>query len=104
MALAALGPLQLTHEDLWRLSWGEIEDLVYAFRYREYLESAKRAQHAAWIMNASGNLKHPVRVEDLVGHWVDGQVMSKNEYFEHCKARIQRNKETRRKGGEKLNG
>jgi hypothetical protein len=81
-----------------------MEDLFYAYRYREYLESAKRAQHAAWIMNASGNLRHPVRIEDLVGHWVDGQVMSKGEYFEHCKAKIQRNKEKRRKGGEWLNG
>ncbi len=100
MALAALGPLRLTHEDLWRLAWGEIEDLVYAYQYREYLESAKRAQHAAWIMNTSGNLKTPVRVEDLIGHWVDGRIMSKGEYFEYCKKRIQRNKDKRLKGGE----
>ncbi len=88
MLLAALGPLRLSHEDLWRLTWGEVDDLLYAWKYAEYLESQKRAQSAAWIMNASGNLKHPVRVEDLVGHWVDGRVLSKNEYHEHLKATI----------------
>ena len=45
--LIALGPLRLTHEDLWQLTWGEVDDLIYAWRYSEYLESQKRAQQAA---------------------------------------------------------
>lgn len=43
-------------------------------------------------MNATGNLKHPVRVEDLSGYWVDGQVLSKNDYHEHLKSKIKARK------------
>lgn len=86
--MIALGPLRLTHEDLWRLTWGEVDDLIYAWKYSEYLESQKRAQHAAWIINACGRLKHPVSVNDLAGYWVDGQIMSKGEYHEHLKKRV----------------
>ncbi len=86
--LIALGPLRLTHEDLWRLTWGEVDDLIYAWKYSEYLESQKRAQHAAWIINACGRLKHPVSANDLAGYWVDGQIMSKGEYHEHLKKRV----------------
>jgi hypothetical protein len=46
-------------------------------------------------MNAAGNLKRPVRVEDLSGFWVDGEVLSKNEYHEFQKRRIQARKERR---------
>lgn len=86
--MIALGPLRLTHEDLWRLTWGEVDDLIYAWKYSEYLESQKRAQHAAWIINACGRLKHPVSANDLAGYWVDGQIMSKGEYHEHLKKRV----------------
>jgi hypothetical protein len=93
--LTALGPLRLSYDDVWTLTWGEVEDLVYAWRYSEFLETQKRAQHAAWLMNATGNLKRPVRVEDLSGFWVDGEVLSKNEYHEYQKRRIQARKERR---------
>jgi hypothetical protein len=88
MKLVALGPLRLSHDDLWRLTWGEVEDLAYAWRYSEFLETQKRAQHAAWILNGSGNLKRPLRVEDLSGYWVDGRILDKNEYHEYQKERI----------------
>jgi len=88
MKLVALGPLRLSHDDLWRLTFGELDDLIYAWRYSEFLESQKRAQHAVWIMTASGNLKRPLRVEDLSGYWVDGRIMDKNEYHEYQKRRI----------------
>jgi hypothetical protein len=39
-------------------------------------------------MTASGNLKRPVRVEDLSGYWVNGRIMDKNEYHEYQKERI----------------
>lgn len=92
MALIALGPLRLFHEDLWRLTWGEVQDLVHGYRYREYLETRRAAQHAAWIMNACGRLKHPVKCDDLAGYWVDGRVLSKNEYHEHLKKRVKTRK------------
>jgi hypothetical protein len=86
--LIALGPLRLEHEDLWQKTWGQIEDLIQAWRYREYLESRNRAQLATWLLNGSGNLKHPIGVEDLVGHWVDGKVMSKARYRKYSKERV----------------
>jgi len=33
-------------------------------------------------------LKHPVSTNDLAGYWVDGRVLSKNEYHEHLKSRV----------------
>lgn len=92
MSLFALGPLTRTHEDLWRLTWGEIEDLIAAWRYAQYLESRKQARLAAWIINGTTKRKHPVRVEDLVGYWVDGEIMSKNDYFEYSKEKIKQKK------------
>lgn len=50
-------------------------------------------------MNTSGNLRHPVRVEDLVGYWADGEIMGKNEYFQYCKDKIKRKKQ-QQEGGE----
>jgi len=92
MSLFALGPLTRTHEDLWCLTWGEIEDLIAAWRYSQYLESRKQARLAAWIINGTTKRKHPVRVEDLVGYWVDGEIMSKNDYFEYSKEKIKQKK------------
>ncbi len=40
----------------------------------------------ALICNASGNLKQKLRVNALVGHWVDGRILDSQEYFEHSKA------------------
>lgn len=90
MALIALGPLRLSHEDLWRLTWGELEDLIYAWRYSEYLEYQKIAHLAAWLLNGSGNLKMPIRADELVGRWVDGQVMSERKYREYMKRKMQK--------------
>lgn len=93
VALIALGPLCLTHEDLWCRTLGEIEDLIYAYQYRAFLSLREKAQTAAWIMNAAGTLKHQVSAEDLVGHWVDGKIMSKGEYFDYCKEKIKQKKD-----------
>ncbi len=73
--------------------------MIYAYQYREHVELRKLAQVASWIMNASGNLKRPVGVEDLVGYWVDGEIMGKNEYFQYCKDKIKRKKQ-QQEGGE----
>jgi len=90
--LVALGPLCLTHDDLWNRTFGELEDLIYAYQYRAFLNLREKAQVAAWIMNAAGTLKRQVSAEDLVGHWVDGRIMSKVEYFDYCKEKIRRKK------------
>ena len=93
--MTILGPLKLKHDDLWKLTIGEYEDLCHAWSYDNYLENQKIALLATWLLNGSGNLKYPVYVEDLVGRWVDGQVMTEKEYREYIK-----NKVARRKGGQ----
>ncbi len=79
---------------MWNLTIGEYEDLCYAWSYNNYIENHKIAQLAAWLLNGSGNLKYPVYVEDLIGRWVDGQVMTEKEYRKYIK-----NKVAKRKGG-----
>lgn len=92
MTLAVLGPLHLTHGHLWSLTWGEVDDLLYAWRYNEYLRMTKLATLGSWLLNASGNLKHSVKPTDLVGHWVDGKVMSEVQYHTHLKNKIKAKK------------
>jgi hypothetical protein len=45
---------------------------------------------AAWLLNGSGNLKMPIRADELVGRWVDGQVMSERKYREYMKRKMQK--------------
>lgn len=90
--LALLGPLGFRPSELWILTWGEAKDLLEAWRYREYLDSQKRAQMACWLLNGSGNLKHSINIADLVGYWVDGQVMGKEEYREFLEEKVRRKK------------
>lgn len=103
MTLAVLGPLHLTHEHLWTLTWGEVDDLLHAWRYTEYLEMSKIATLGAWIHNVSGNVKHTVKPVDLIGRWVDGQVMSENQYHEYLKKKIRSKKRGREDGEEENN-
>ena len=99
MTLAVLGPLHLTHEHLWSLTWGEVDDLLHAWRYNEYLEMTKLATLGSWIVNASGNVKHTVKPTDLIGHWVDGKVMSESQYHTYLKEKIRAKKGAVKKDG-----
>lgn len=69
----------MTHEDLWRITWGELDDRIYAWRYAEYLETRKRAQLASWILAGAGNLRRPVGVEELAGIWHNGEIFAPRE-------------------------
>jgi hypothetical protein len=82
----AFGPLQLRHADLWEITLGELLDLIDGYRYRDYLETRRLTAAAALVANCSGNLKRPLRVDDLVGHWVNGRLMDTQEYWEYSKA------------------
>ena len=82
LVLTALGPLGLTHEDLWHTTYGEIQDLITAYRYKDFLASQSRAQMAIWLMSAW--VKKVPSVSDLVGYWVDGENLSKEEYLQRC--------------------
>ncbi len=94
--------MQLRHDDLWELGLGELLDLIDGYRYRDWLESRRLMTAAVLIANCSGNLKHPLSVEDLVGRWVDGQIMDEDAYGEYCKdlARRHRAERLRQQGVE----
>ena len=99
MTLAVLGPLHLTHENLWKLTWGEVDDLLHAWRYTEYLEMTKYATLGSWLINVSGNVKHTVKPTDLIGHLVDCRVMSESQYHTYLKEKIKAKKGAVRKNG-----
>ena len=87
--------MNLRHSDLWEITLGELLDLIDGYRYRDYLETRRLMSAAALIANSSGNLKRPLRVDDLVGHWVDGRILDRQEYFEYSKALAIRRKHER---------
>ena len=99
MTLAVLGPLHLTHENLWNLTWGEVDDLLHAWRYTEYLEMTKYATLGSWLVNVSGNVKHTIKPTDLIGHWVDGRVLSESQYHIYLKEKIKAKKGAVKKNG-----
>lgn len=77
---------------MWRITVGEFFDLSTAYRYREYLESRKRAQLAACIL--SGLVARPPSVQDIAGVWDDKtmRVCGKMEMYDIIKSRIEKNK------------
>ena len=91
--LFALGPLNLTFDDLWRITVGEFSDLSAAYRYNEHLEARKRAQLACCIL--SGLVKRPPSIQDIAGVWDDKtmRVYDKMEMYQLIKRRIQKNKD-----------
>lgn len=103
MTLAVLGPLCLSHDHLWSLTWGEADDLLHAWRYRNYLDMQKIATLGSWLVNVSGNVKHTVKPTDLIGHWVDGRVLSESQYHDYLKKKIISRKRGRENGKEKSN-
>ena len=93
--LFALGPLELSHEDLWRVTIGELNDLIIARRYKDYLEMQKQAQFAQWLMSCW--VKKAPSVQDMVGVW-DEKLMrplGNREAYEIAKERIRSKKRNR---------
>ena len=99
MTLAVLGPLHLTPDHLGSLTWGQVDDLLHAWRYTEYVEMTKYATLGSWLINVSGNVKHSVKPTDLIGHWVDGRVMSESQYHTYLKEKIKAKKGAVKKNG-----
>ena len=91
MYLFALGPLGLSHEDLWTVTNGELGDRMEAHRYKTYLERRERAVMTAALMNI--HLKRSVSVQDLVGIWRKGEILTKGEFIEKWKEDRRRRKE-----------
>ena len=72
----------MSRQDLWRLTTGEILDLIQGFQYKQYLASRQNAELAFFVAAAfSGKIR---RVEELCGKWIDGKVMTlaeANNYY-----------------------
>lgn len=82
----ALGPLGLRHDDLWRLTPGEVQDLAEGYRYREYLEARRQARFARWILSAW--CRKVPSVDEMTGVWDNGEIMTPLERYHRAKERI----------------
>ncbi len=69
---------------------------MLAWQYREYLDYRKLAALGSWVLNGTGQRTRPVLIDDLIGVWDDGEVMSKQEHFARS---VQKIKNKKQKGG-----
>lgn len=76
----AIGILGLTHEDLWHVSLGQLYDRIYAHKYKIYCDRVEAAIHASYGA-ALNNSTKKLTIEDLVGRWEDGLILSANEFL-----------------------
>jgi hypothetical protein len=91
--LSALGPLGLTHEDLWRLTRGEIADLAHAYRYKKFLDMQSMAVLAFYIAAAqTGKAKS---IDQLCGVWEGGRAMTQEEAAEYYREKARERKNGR---------
>jgi hypothetical protein len=60
----AYGPLNLTPEQLGKLTYAEFIDLYEGFNWREKRKLELLARHAAWVM--SPHYKNPIDPNDLL--------------------------------------
>ena len=79
--MTALGPLGLTHEDLWHITTGEIQDLVIAHNYQRHLKRREDYILASLIGAAMGS-KYP-SMDEVCGRWLDNRVMEPEEANEY---------------------
>jgi hypothetical protein len=89
--LFALGPLGLSHEDLWFVTNGQIGDRIDAWNYKQYLERRERAYMTSILANMWS--KRRISVQDIVGIWHDGKTVSKEDFIEDWKEKRRRRKE-----------
>lgn len=66
--------------------------MLYGYRYRKYLQSRENAQLALWIL--SPHIKEIPTIDDLVGVWDNGEVVSVKEKYYRDKNRALRYKHT----------
>ena len=89
--LFALGPLGLRRSELWEITNGELCDMIAGYHYRMYCERQEQAIHTTAILNMWS--KRKITVQDFVGIWKNGRVLSKGEFIEEWKKEHQRRKE-----------
>lgn len=64
----AFGPLNLSHDEFWELTWAEFDELIDGFKQREKLAWMKVAQLAVWT---SQTLKKGTTADKLIS-FLDG--------------------------------
>lgn len=89
----AFGPLGLRHEDLWRVTPGEVRDLIEGYRYKEYLDARKDARLARWILSVW--CRQVPSADEMTGVWDDGEIMTPAQQYRRAKERILKNKTPR---------
>ena len=76
------GCLGLSRQDLWRLTLGEIQDMITGYNYRRYLDSRRDAEHAIFVAACFGGKIG--NIEELCGRWANNRVMTiqeANEFY-----------------------
>lgn len=89
--MTALGPLGLTHEDLWHITTGEIQDLVIAHNYQRHLKRREDFIFASLLGAAVGGGLKNVTIDDYAGRWVDNQIMEPDAANEYILERVRKN-------------
>ncbi len=89
--MTALGPLGLTHEDLWHITTGEIQDLVIAHNYQRHLKRREDFIFASLLGAAIGGGLKNVTIDDYAGRWVDNQIMEPDAANEYILERVRKN-------------
>jgi hypothetical protein len=90
--LFALGPLGLSHEDLWFVTNGQLSDLTEAWEYKQHLERTERAYMTSILVNMWS--KRRISAQDIAGVWDRrrGRAVPKEDMVENWKARRRRRK------------
>lgn len=75
----ALGPLALSHEDLWHITHGQIIDKVIAYNYVTYLQRHEAAITSAYAAIWQDSSKSHT-IDELCGVWNGVRIVDKEEY------------------------
>ncbi|ANZ45452.1 hypothetical protein [Cloacibacillus porcorum] len=74
----ALGPLALSHEDLWHITRGQIIDKVIAYNYGTYLQRREAAITSAYAAICQDGESHTI--DELCGIWNGVRIVDEEEY------------------------
>ena len=75
----ALGPLSLSHEDLWHITHGQLIDRIIAYNYSAYLRRREAAIAAAYTAIWQNSKQHHT-IDQLCGVWNGVCVVDEIEY------------------------
>lgn len=74
-------------------------DLLYGYKYRDYLKRQEQAILTCNLINGIGAPKKTLNVYDLIGYWCDGIEMNKAEYYQYQREKARKYKQLKRKRG-----